>query len=87
MEEETVNIKHRRLPWLAVVLSWIMAGLGQIYCGRFVKEAVTKNHGPRTVYRKGAIIRPDSYNPDPFIACSNGIHFFISKQEALDWES
>ncbi|MDT8300740.1 MAG: signal peptidase I [Sedimentisphaerales bacterium] len=40
MTEETVNIKHRRLPWLAVVLSWIMAGLGHIYCGRFVKGLI-----------------------------------------------
>ena len=40
MAEETVNIKYRRLPWLAVILSWIMAGLGHIYCGRFVKGLV-----------------------------------------------
>lgn len=40
MAEETVNIKHRRLPWLAMVLSWIMAGLGHIYCGRFVKGLI-----------------------------------------------
>ncbi len=40
MAEETVNIKNRRLPWLAVVLSWIMAGLGHIYCGRFVKGLI-----------------------------------------------
>ena len=40
MSEETVNIKHRRLPWLAVLLSWIMAGLGHIYCGRFVKGLI-----------------------------------------------
>ena len=40
MSEETVNIKHRRLPWLAVLLSWIMAGLGHIYCGKFVKGLI-----------------------------------------------
>ncbi|MCP4612322.1 MAG: signal peptidase I [Planctomycetes bacterium] len=40
MVEETVNIKYKRLPWLAVVLSWIMAGLGHIYCGRFVKGLI-----------------------------------------------
>ncbi|MHC4242127.1 MAG: signal peptidase I [Planctomycetota bacterium] len=40
MTEETLNIKHRRLPWLAVVLSWIMAGLGHIYCGRFAKGLI-----------------------------------------------
>ena len=40
MVEETINIRHRRLPWLAVMLSWIMAGLGHIYCGRFVKGLI-----------------------------------------------
>jgi signal peptidase I len=40
MIEDTINIKYRRLPWLAVVLSWIMAGLGHIYCGRFVKGLI-----------------------------------------------
>jgi len=40
MAEAAENIKHRRLPWLAVVLSLIMAGLGHIYCGRFVKGLV-----------------------------------------------
>lgn len=40
MEEETVNTKSRRLPWLAVLLSWVMAGLGHIYCGRFVKGLI-----------------------------------------------
>ncbi|MHC4594759.1 MAG: signal peptidase I [Planctomycetota bacterium] len=40
MADVTVNTKHRRRPWLAVVLSLIMAGLGHIYCGRFVKGLV-----------------------------------------------
>lgn len=40
MSEDTLNTKNRRLPWLAVVLSWIMAGLGHIYCGRFVKGLI-----------------------------------------------
>jgi len=40
MAEETLNTKYRRLPWLAVLLSWIMAGLGHIYCGRFVKGLI-----------------------------------------------
>jgi len=40
MAEAAENINNRRLPWLAVVLSLIMAGLGHIYCGRFVKGLV-----------------------------------------------
>jgi len=53
--------------------------------GKKVKEAFTAVHGPKTVYKIGQTIYPDSYNPDLKIECSNGIHFFISKQEALDW--
>ncbi len=40
MAEAAVTTKHRRQPWSAVVLSLIMAGLGHIYCGRFVKGLV-----------------------------------------------
>ncbi|MHC4424574.1 MAG: signal peptidase I [Planctomycetota bacterium] len=40
MPEATVNTKSRRKPWLAVVLSLIMPGVGHIYCGRFVKGLV-----------------------------------------------
>lgn len=40
MEEAAINTKHRRQPWSAVVLSLIMAGLGHIYCGKFVKGLV-----------------------------------------------
>ena len=36
-------------------------------------------------YKVGEICRPDSYNPNPLEECSNGIHFFITKQEAKDW--
>jgi len=40
MAEAIVQTKNRRWPWLAVTLSVIMAGLGHIYCGRFVKGLV-----------------------------------------------
>jgi len=40
MAEVIVQTKNRRWPWLAVTLSLIMAGLGHIYCGRFVKGFV-----------------------------------------------
>lgn len=40
MADLTVNTKNRRRPWLAVVLSLIMAGLGHVYCGRFVKGLI-----------------------------------------------
>jgi len=37
------------------------------------------------VYKVGEIVNPDSYNPNPLVECSNGIHFFLTKQEAKDW--
>ena len=42
-------------------------------------------HDRNTVYEIGEIVRPDSYDPDPTKECSNGIHFFLTKQEAKDW--
>ena len=40
MAEAIVQTKNKRWPWVAVTLSVIMAGLGHIYCGRFVKGLV-----------------------------------------------
>ena len=38
-----------------------------------------------TEYRIGKRIVPDSFDPNPLIECSHGIHFFITKQEAEDY--
>ena len=40
MADESVNAKHKRRPWLALVLSLIMPGMGHIYSGRFLKGLV-----------------------------------------------
>jgi len=37
-------------------------------------------------YKIGEIVKADSYDPDPLIECSNGIHFFGTKQEAKNWD-
>jgi len=34
MVEESANLPNRRRPWVAVVLSLVMPGLGHTYCGR-----------------------------------------------------
>jgi hypothetical protein len=36
-------------------------------------------------YVAGETVRPDSYDPDPRVECSHGIHFFITEQEAKDY--
>ena len=36
-------------------------------------------------YEVGKIVEPDSFDDDRWNECSNGIHFFITKQEAIDY--
>ena len=36
-------------------------------------------------YRVGETVVPDSFDEDRWNECSNGIHFFITKQEAIDY--
>jgi len=33
-------------------------------------------------YPQYGLVRPDSFDPDPRIECSHGIHFFITREEA-----
>jgi hypothetical protein len=44
--------------------------------------AFTDAHGPRTEYRVGERVMPDSFSEDWQDECSNGIHFYISRIEA-----
>lgn len=37
------------------------------------------------LYAPGKLMRADSFDPDPRVECSNGIHFFMTKQEAINW--
>lgn len=39
-------------------------------------------HDGQTAYVVGETVRPDSYDPDPRVECSHGIHFFLTKAEA-----
>jgi len=38
-----------------------------------------------TVYEVDKITKADRWNPDRWMECSNGIHFFLSRQDALSW--
>jgi hypothetical protein len=42
-------------------------------------------HDQKTQYTPGKIVRADSFDPDPRIECSNGIHFFITEKEAREY--
>ena len=44
------------------------------------------DHAPVTDYAPGKIVKPDSYDGNPMVECSNGIHFFITREEAEAYE-
>jgi hypothetical protein len=53
-------------------------------------ESVTSNgcgNGISTTYEEGKKVRPDSYDDDFRIECSHGIHFFLTRKEAEEWQS
>ena len=37
--------------------------------------------GPTIHYAQGLTVRPDSYDPDPRVECSHGIHFYLTREE------
>lgn len=46
---------------------------------------VASTHDGRTMYSIGEAVRPDSFDPDIRVECTNGIHFFISRREAEEY--
>ena len=40
-------------------------------------------HDPNFVYQVGREVIPDSFNDDIRVVCTHGIHFYITKQEAI----
>ena len=47
-------------------------------------EAITYNYAPLT-YKVGEMVYPDSFDEYRWAECSNGIHFFMDKEEAINW--
>ena len=47
-------------------------------------EIINKRYAP-CVYKVGEMVYPDSFDDDRWNECSNGIHFFIDKQEAVEY--
>jgi hypothetical protein len=78
--KRTSNIKNRkcRAEFIRVIDMWDLEG-----------NQISKAFGIRDsnlVYETGAIVKPDSYDDDFKEDCSHGIHFFVTKQEAIEWE-
>ena len=50
-----------------------------------VDSVTNDNYNPSVIYKVGEMVYPDSFDEDRWNECSNGIHFFINKQEAIDY--
>ena len=48
-------------------------------------DVITNTNEVRCVYKVGEMVYPDSFDEDRWNECSHGIHFFINKQEAIDY--
>ncbi len=48
-------------------------------------EGESPTHDIKLTYKKGEIVYADSYDPDIRVECTNGIHFFMTKEEAEEW--
>ena len=50
----------------------------------YVEEVINENYNP-TLYKVGEMVYPDKFDDNRWNECSNGIHFFINKQDAIDY--
>ena len=50
-----------------------------------VKEVTNHAYGHDTLYKVGEMVYPDKFDDDRWKECSNGIHFFINKQDAINY--
>ena len=48
-------------------------------------DEVTNTNYNKTIYKVGEMVYPDSFDENRWNECSNGIHFFINKEEAINY--
>ena len=48
-------------------------------------ESASGQRDASTIYRVGEITRPDSYDDNPAVDSTHGIHFFLTRKEAEEW--
>ena len=52
---------------------------------KYIKKATTAGYGSLTTYKVGKVVKPNSFNKNWNKVCTNGIHFFMNKKQALNW--
>lgn len=56
-----------------------------LYNGKHIKEVLNVAYIPTLLYKVGEMVYPDSFDDDRWNECSHGIHFFINKQDAINY--
>jgi hypothetical protein len=51
------------------------------------KKTVPSAHDPKFLYTVGKTVSVKDYDPDIRIECTRGIHFFLTREEAVDYGS
>ena len=57
----------------------------EIQDGRKRPKTGRSQHDSKFIYKVGEIVKPDKYDDDFRVECSEGIHFFITLKEAKEW--
>ena len=60
-------------------------GITRIDNGEELQSVENTAYAPSIVYKVGEIVKPDCFDEDRWNECSHGIHFFINKQDALNY--
>lgn len=80
--KRTCNLRNRkcRAEYVKVLAIWNAEG-------KKVNEGISKGDGNAVTikYTVGKITKSDSFDDSVLIDCSHGIHFFVTKQEAIDY--
>ena len=48
-------------------------------------DEVTNNRYNETIYKVGEMVYPDSFDENRWNECSHGIHFFVNKEDAINY--
>ena len=51
----------------------------------YTRNFIQGGRNPKFIYTKGGMAVPDRFDPDIRLECTNGIHCFITRQEAIDY--
>ena len=57
----------------------------QDLAGHSIATVAYSAHDPEFAYRLGETVESDSFNPDRWVECTDGIHFYITRIEAVEY--